>query len=102
MSAVLAVHLRVLLLTPYQCVHAGNPACMPSDNPTHGIPAPLLTERCLRVCCPSCSSGGVVLTSADGRIVCRNTLDHRVHIAYEANLPDIRAKLFGIAAAGAH
>jgi V-type H+-transporting ATPase subunit E len=44
----------------------------------------------------------VVLTSADGRIVCRNTLDHRVHIAYEANLPDIRAKLFGVAAVGAH
>jgi V-type H+-transporting ATPase subunit E len=49
-----------------------------------------------------CSSGGLVLTSADGRIVCRNTLDHRVHIAYEANLPDIRAKLFGTAASGTH
>lgn len=96
MSAVLAV----LLSTPSQCLHTSNPACMPSDNPTHGMPAPLTVLA--RVCCPSCSSGGVVLTSADGRIVCRNTLDHRVHIAYEANLPDIRAKLFGIAAAGAH
>lgn len=54
------------------------------------------------VAAPVHSSGGLVLTSADGRIVCRNTLDHRVHIAYEANLPDIRAKLFGTAAAGTH
>jgi V-type H+-transporting ATPase subunit E len=49
-----------------------------------------------------CSSGGVVVTSADGRIVVSNTLDHRVHIAYEANLPDIRGKLFGVVASGAH
>eukprot|EP00775_Hariotina_reticulata_P010517 gene10517-10677_t len=49
----------------------------------------------------SCS-GGLLLTSADGRIVCSNTLDHRVHIAYEANLPDVRAKLFGVVAAGTH
>ncbi|KAF6264485.1 vacuolar ATP synthase subunit E [Scenedesmus sp. NREL 46B-D3] len=49
----------------------------------------------------SCS-GGVVVTSADGRIVVSNTLDHRVHIAYEANLPDIRGKLFGVVASGAH
>lgn len=39
--------------------------------------------------------GGVVLTSADGRIVCSNTLDDRVKIAYQANLPEIRTKLFG-------
>ncbi|KAF8072606.1 VHA-E1 [Scenedesmus sp. PABB004] len=49
----------------------------------------------------SCS-GGVLVTSADGRIVVSNTLDHRVHIAYEANLPDIRGTLFGVAAAGTH
>lgn len=47
-------------------------------------------------------SGGVVVTSADGRVVVSNTLDQRVHIAYEANLPDIRGKLFGVAAVGAH
>jgi vacuolar-type H+-ATPase subunit E/Vma4 len=43
------------------------------------------------------SCGGVVLTSADGRILCSNTLDHRVHIAYQANLPEIRKQLFGAA-----
>jgi V-type H+-transporting ATPase subunit E len=47
-------------------------------------------------------SGGVVLTSADGRIVCSNTLDDRVGIAYQANLPAIRAALFGTMAAGTH
>jgi vacuolar-type H+-ATPase subunit E/Vma4 len=41
------------------------------------------------------SAGGVVVTSADGRILCSNTLDHRIHIAYEANLPAIRSALFG-------
>lgn len=45
------------------------------------------------------SSGGIVLTSADGRIVCANTLDDRVAISYEANLPEIRAQLFGTTAA---
>ena len=40
-----------------------------------------------------------MLTSADGRIVCSNTLDDRVAISYEANLPTIRAALFGTTAA---
>lgn len=41
----------------------------------------------------SCS-GGVVVTSADGKVVCSNTLDDRLKIAHAANLPVIRAKLF--------
>ena len=40
------------------------------------------------------SAGGVVLTSADGKIVCSNTLDDRLAIAYEASLPEIRKRLF--------
>lgn len=40
-----------------------------------------------------------MLTSADGRIVCSNTLDDRIAISYQANLPTIRAELFGTAAA---
>lgn len=48
------------------------------------------------------SAGGVTVTSADGRIECANTLDARVHIAYQANLPDIRAELFGATAHGLH
>jgi V-type H+-transporting ATPase subunit E len=44
----------------------------------------------LESCC-----GGVVLTSTDRRISCSNTLDDRIKIAYQANLPDIRTVLFG-------
>lgn len=41
----------------------------------------------------SCS-GGVVLASADGRVVCSNTLDDRLRIAYTTNLPAVRSLLF--------
>ena len=41
-----------------------------------------------------------MLTSGDGRIVCSNTLDDRLRIAYQANLPTVRAKLFGVIAKG--
>lgn len=44
------------------------------------------------------SCGGVVVTSADGKIVCSNTLDDRLRITYASNLPDVRALLFGAAA----
>lgn len=40
-------------------------------------------------------AGGVVVTSADGRIVCSNTLDDRLRIAYSSNLPALREILFG-------
>jgi V-type H+-transporting ATPase subunit E len=42
-------------------------------------------------------AGGLVVTSADGRIVCSNTLDDRLAIAYGGNLPSIREMLFGTA-----
>ena len=42
-------------------------------------------------------AGGVVVTSADGRIVCSNTLDARLKIGYAANLPVLRELLFGAA-----
>jgi V-type H+-transporting ATPase subunit E len=50
-----------------------------------------------------CSMGGVVVTSTDGRIVVNNTLDARLRIVKEEQLPAIRAKLFGVeeSAAGA-
>lgn len=44
-------------------------------------------------------AGGLVVTSADGRIVCSNTLDHRLAIAYAGNLPAVREVLFGGATA---
>lgn len=39
--------------------------------------------------------GGVVVSSADGKIVCSNTLDDRLRITYQGNQPQIRTLLFG-------
>jgi V-type H+-transporting ATPase subunit E len=34
--------------------------------------------------------GGVILTNEDGLIVCKNTLDSRLSLAYQQMLPTIR------------
>ncbi|XVF51447.1 hypothetical protein PTKIN_Ptkin04bG0186100 [Pterospermum kingtungense] len=47
---------------------------------------------------PFCS-GGVVLASRDGKIVCENTLDARLDVAFRKKLPEIRKWLFGQVAA---
>ncbi|CDP12113.1 unnamed protein product [Coffea canephora] len=47
---------------------------------------------------PSCS-GGVVLASRDGKIVCENTLDARLDVVFRQKLPEIRKRLFGQVAA---
>lgn len=54
------------------------------------LPPPPEAGSEIASCC-----GGILLTSADGRIVCSNTLDDRLKISYQANLPEIRTKLFG-------
>jgi len=41
------------------------------------------------------SSGGVLLASKEGRILCNNTLDQRLSLAYESLLPELRLLLFG-------
>lgn len=38
--------------------------------------------------------GGVILTTEDGLIVCKNTLDSRVELAFQQMLPIIRKNLF--------
>jgi len=40
-------------------------------------------------------SGGIVLVGGEGRILCHNTLDSRLALAYEQKLPEIRKTLFG-------
>lgn len=40
--------------------------------------------------------GGVVLTARNGQIVCRQTLDHRLDIAFDQLKPAIRGTLFGV------
>ncbi|KAK3159692.1 hypothetical protein QOZ80_1BG0049880 [Eleusine coracana subsp. coracana] len=47
---------------------------------------------------PSCS-GGVVLASRDGKIVCENTLDARLQVVFRKKLPEIRRSLIGQVAA---
>lgn len=42
--------------------------------------------------------GGVVVASGDGKIVCSNTIDERLRIAYAQNLPMIRGEFFGVEA----
>lgn len=42
-----------------------------------------------------CSTGGVVASSVSGLIVCSNTLDERLRIAYGQTLPEVRTALFG-------
>ena len=43
---------------------------------------------------PFLSSGGVVVTCCNGRIICDNTLDSRVDLAYEKLQPVIRRLLY--------
>ncbi|KFK24694.1 hypothetical protein AALP_AA8G012600 [Arabis alpina] len=40
-------------------------------------------------------SGGLVLASQDGKIVCENTLDARLDVAFRQRLPQIRKRLVG-------
>ncbi|EXC02959.1 V-type proton ATPase subunit E [Morus notabilis] len=40
-------------------------------------------------------SGGVVLASQDGKIVCENSLDARLDVVFRKKLPEIRKRLFG-------
>lgn len=35
------------------------------------------------------SAGGVVLASRDGKIVCENTLDARLEVAFRKKLPEV-------------
>ena len=38
--------------------------------------------------------GGVIMTNEDGLIVCKNTLDTRLELAYQHLLPSIRKSLY--------
>jgi len=40
-------------------------------------------------------SGGVVLSASNGKIICSNTLDARLSMSFEAQLPLVRTTLFG-------
>jgi V-type H+-transporting ATPase subunit E len=40
-------------------------------------------------------SGGIILSAHEGKMLCRNTLDARLGLAFEQRLPEIRTTLFG-------
>jgi len=52
--------------------------------------APPASARALTSC-----AGGVLLTAKEGRILCNNTLEQRLGLAYDNLLPEIRTTLFG-------
>ena len=62
------------------------------DEKTFLPPAPVKGSSAL-----ACS-GGILLTARQGQIVCRNTLDHRLDLAFESLKPSIRGALFGVRA----
>ncbi|KAL1804583.1 hypothetical protein DCAR_0830371 [Daucus carota subsp. sativus] len=55
------------------------------------LPPPPTSAGSLGLSC----SGGVVVASLDGKIVCENTLDARLDIVFKQKLPQIRRGLFG-------
>jgi len=47
-------------------------------------------------------SGGIVLSTPDGRIICANTLDARLSMVFEQKLPEIRTILYGASTGRKH
>jgi len=50
---------------------------------------------------PSCC-GGIMLSTAEGKIICSNTLEQRLSMVYEQQLPAIRIKMFGQTSGRSH
>jgi len=59
------------------------------EKTTHLPPGPELAKG------PDFCSGGIILSTPDGKIICSNTLDARLSMAFEQQLPRIRTILFG-------
>jgi len=47
-------------------------------------------------------SGGIILSTNEGRIICANTLDARLSMAFEQKLPEIRNLLYGASLTRVH
>ena len=43
----------------------------------------------------SCT-GGAIISARSGQILCRNTLDHRLELAFDSLKPQLRGSLFGV------
>jgi len=67
------------------------PTCVVSVDETEYLPSGPVTGDLRLSCC-----GGVMLLAREGKIVCRNTLDSRLDLCFEALKPQIRGLLFGV------
>jgi len=67
----------------------GKPCDVVIDDSTH-LPAGPESAKEGEMC-----SGGIVLGTPDGKIICSNTLDARLAMAFEGRLPEIRKILYG-------
>jgi len=70
------------------------PPCQVTIDKQNWLPPGPRKDRPGLSCC-----GGVLLTSRKGKIVCRNTLDHRLELSFHQLKPLIRRMLFGSRAA---
>eukprot|EP01088_Endostelium_zonatum_P007553 TRINITY_DN19857_c0_g1_i1.p1 TRINITY_DN19857_c0_g1~~TRINITY_DN19857_c0_g1_i1.p1 ORF type:complete len:234 (-),score=70.15 TRINITY_DN19857_c0_g1_i1:124-825(-) len=57
------------------------------------LPAPPTKDTDLSLTHRYCS-GGIVLSAKEGRILCNNTLDQRLNLAFDAKIPELRRLLF--------
>jgi V-type H+-transporting ATPase subunit E len=69
----------------------GQKGCKVTVNETTFLePAPTSADQAAPSCC-----GGIVALNGNNSISCNNTLDARLNIAFEEQLPAIRQMLFG-------
>jgi len=68
--------------------------CQVSIDKQNWLPPAPRKDRPGVSCC-----GGVLLSARKGKIVCRNTLDHRLELGFQTLKPLIRGMLFGVRAA---
>ena len=71
-------------------VEAKNPGLKLQLDTHEHLPPPPETSKEGASC-----AGGVHVISTDGKIVCNNSLDDRLKVAFERNVPEIRATIFG-------
>jgi len=76
---------------------SGHEVSLEVDRTTYLPPGPSSGSLEGEIC-----SGGVVLATPDGRIICSNTLDARLKMAFDQLLPDIRTILYGASLTRVH
>jgi len=71
--------------------HTGvSPKCVVDISHEHLPPAPTKGRNAASCC------GGIIMSARNGQIVCANTLDARLDLAFRGLIPQIRGVLFGV------